>query len=146
MSDLNVSYGLGARHEDHELAEERCWALLGASGVGRFGFVHEGRVAVYPVGYIVLHGSIFFRTSREGSIAKSLPQAGVSIQTDSTQPSVQAGWSVLISGEAAIVEDSEELTRLHGHMENEPWAGGIRDLFVRLDPQQVSGRQVYLAK
>jgi nitroimidazol reductase NimA-like FMN-containing flavoprotein (pyridoxamine 5'-phosphate oxidase superfamily) len=146
MSDLNVSYGLGARHEDHELAEERCWALLGASGVGRVGFLHEGRVAIYPVGYVVLHGSVFFRTSREGSIAKSLPQAGVSIQTDSQQPSVQAGWTVLVSGDAEAVEDAEELTRLHGLMENEPWAGGIRDLFVRVTPTGISGRQVYLAK
>ena len=145
MSELNLDYGPGARHEGHELDEERCWALLGASGLGRVGFVAEGRVKVFPVNYIVLHGAVYFRTSREGEIAANLPQQGVALQTDSASPALQSGWSVLVSGPAEAVEDLEELTVLFGRMTAEPWAGGVRDLFVRLAPEAVSGRQVYLA-
>ena len=145
MSDLNLDYGPGARHESHELDEERSWALLGASGLGRVGFVAEGRVKVFPVNYIVLHGAVYFRTSRDGEVASNLPQQGVALQTDTSNPAIQSGWSVLVSGPAEAVEDREELTVLFGHMTEEPWAGGIRDLFVRIAPESVTGRQVYLA-
>lgn len=145
MSELNLDYGPGARHESHELDEERCWALLGASGLGRVGFVAEGRVTVFPVNYIVLHGAVYFRTSREGQVAANLPQQGVALQTDSASSALQSGWSVLVTGVAEAVEGREELTVLFGHMTAEPWAGGIRDLFVRIVPESVSGRQVYLA-
>ncbi|GAB4099405.1 pyridoxamine 5'-phosphate oxidase family protein [Sinomonas halotolerans] len=145
MSEVNMGYGPGARHADHELDEEQCWSLLGSSGIGRLGFVHEGRVAVYPVGYIVSQGAVFVRTSREGTIARSLPSQGAALETDSLQPAVKAGWSVLVNGTAEAVEDEAELTRLFGLAAEEPWAGGVRDLFVRIRPERLSGRQVYLA-
>ncbi|GAB3281584.1 hypothetical protein GCM10027449_22740 [Sinomonas notoginsengisoli] len=147
MSEVNSSfrYGHEARHEDYELDAEQCWSLLGSSGVGRFAFVHEGRIAIYPVGYLVYAGAIHFRTSQEGTVARSLPQDGIALQVDATQPSVQAGWSVLVSGSAEAVEDAEELTELFGRMVNEPWAGGVRDRFVRIRPDHLSGRRVYLA-
>lgn len=148
MADVNADfhYGPGARHEDYELDAEQCWSLLGASGVGRFAFVHEGRVAVYPVGYLVYGGAVHFRTSPDGTVANSLPQDGAALQVDAMQPAIQAGWSVLASGRAEIVEDAGELTDLFGRMVDEPWAGGVRDTFVRIRPDQLSGRRVYLTQ
>jgi nitroimidazol reductase NimA-like FMN-containing flavoprotein (pyridoxamine 5'-phosphate oxidase superfamily) len=144
--DAGSRYGEGTRHEDYELDAEQCWSLLGSSGVGRFAFVHEGRIAVYPVGYLVYGGAVHFRTSRDGTVAHSLPQDGVALQVDATQPAVQAGWSVLANGRAEAVEDPGELTTLFGQMVNEPWAGGVRDLFVRVRPDVLTGRRVFLAK
>lgn len=148
MAETNADfrYGPGARHEDYELDAEQCWSLLGSSGVGRFAFVHEGRIAVYPVGYLVYGGAVHFRTSPHGTVARSLPQDGAALQVDATRPNVQTGWSVLASGRAEAVEDAGELTALFGQMVDEPWAGGVRDLFVRLRPDQLTGRRVYLAQ
>lgn len=147
MSEVNASfvYGQGARHENYELDAEQCWSLLGSSGVGRFAFVHGGRVAVYPVGYLVYGGALYFRTSQDGTVSQSIPQDGVALQIDATQTAQKSGWSVMVSGSAEAVEDSSELTALFGRMTDEPWAGGVRDLFVRIRPEELSGRRVYLA-
>lgn len=147
MSEVNASfvYGQGARHEDYELDAEQCWSLLGSSGVGRFAFVHAGRVAVYPVGYLVYGGAVYFRTSPGGTVSQSLPQDGVALQIDAAQPAQKSGWSVMVSGSAETVHDSAELTALFGQMAEEPWAGGVRDLFVRIRPSELTGRRVYLA-
>ncbi|WP_334172329.1 pyridoxamine 5'-phosphate oxidase family protein [Sinomonas sp.] len=138
-------YGPGVRHEDFELDEEKCWALLGSSGIGRFAFADRGRIQVFPVHYAVHRGGIYFRTSPEGVIAAALPQEGAAFEIDSARPDAQAGWSVLVSGTASAVEDSDLLTELFGLAVQEPWAGGIRDRFVRLVPRELTGRQVFLA-
>ncbi|BCT77231.1 hypothetical protein SCMU_30730 [Sinomonas cyclohexanicum] len=147
MSEVNASflYGQGARHENYELDAEQCWSLLGSSGIGRFAFAHEGRIAVYPVGYLVYGGAVYFRTSPKGTVSQSLPQDGVALQIDATQPAQKSGWSVMVSGRAEAVEDSAELTALFGQMTDEPWAGGVRDLFVHIRPEELTGRRVYLA-
>jgi nitroimidazol reductase NimA-like FMN-containing flavoprotein (pyridoxamine 5'-phosphate oxidase superfamily) len=147
MSEANASflYGQGARHEDYELDAEQCWSLLGASGVGRFAFLHEGRISVFPVGYLVFRGSVYFRTSSGGTVSHSLPQEGVALQIDATQPAQKSGWSVMVSGRAEAVVDTDEITALFGQMADEPWAGGVRDLFVRVVPAELTGRRVFLA-
>src|SRR5438445_3891759 len=145
MSAVEYGYGPGARHQDFELDPEKCWALLGSSGIGRFAFLHEGRIEVFPVHYVVHRGNVYFRTSREGAVASSIPQESVALQIDSASPDVQAGWSVLVSGEAASVGDEALLTELFGLAVSEPWAGGVRDYFVELAPRNLSGRQVFLA-
>ncbi|WP_138442150.1 pyridoxamine 5'-phosphate oxidase family protein [Sinomonas susongensis] len=137
--------GPGVRHEDFELDEEKCWALLGSSGIGRFAFTASGRIRVFPVHYAVYRGCVYFRTSRHGVIADGLPQEGVAFEIDSVTPVAQAGWSVLVSGTASVVDDSDLLTQLFGLGVEEPWAGGVRDRFVCLVPRELTGRQVFLA-
>lgn len=145
MTTADYGYGPGARHQDVELDEEKCWALLGSSGIGRFAFTDEGRIHVFPVHYAVLRGDVYFRTSRGGVIAASLPQDGIALQIDSVTPSLQAGWSVLVSGSATSVEDESLLTELFGVAAEEPWAGGVRDHFVKVQPKELTGRQVFLS-
>jgi nitroimidazol reductase NimA-like FMN-containing flavoprotein (pyridoxamine 5'-phosphate oxidase superfamily) len=145
MATADYGYGPGARHQDLELDEEKCWALLGSSGIGRFAFSEQGRIQVFPVHYAVLRGDVYFRTSREGVIASSLPQDGVALEIDSASPSVQAGWSVLVSGSAAPVDDPSRLTELFGIAAEEPWAGGVRDHYVKVQPKGLTGRQVFLS-
>ncbi|MEA5453549.1 pyridoxamine 5'-phosphate oxidase family protein [Sinomonas sp. JGH33] len=145
MSTVDFGYGPGARHQDINLDEEKCWSLLGSSGIGRFAFLHEGRINVFPVHYVVHRGGVYFRTSRAGTIASSVPQGNVALQIDSAQPQVQAGWTVLVSGDARPVEDEALVTELFGLSVSEPWAGGVRDYFVGLAPTALTGRQVFLA-
>lgn len=145
MSAADFGYGPGARHQDVELDEEKCWALLGSSGIGRFAFHDQGRIQVFPVHYIVLRGGLFFRTSREGAIASALPQQGAALQADSAVQSTQSGWSVLVTGSAGPVEEAALQTELFGLVAEEPWAGGIRDHFVQLVPERLTGRRVFLA-
>jgi hypothetical protein len=51
------------------------------------------------------------------------------------------GWSVVVHGQARAVEKADQLTQLWA-VSGVPWAPGIRNLFIRIMPGQVSGRQV----
>ncbi|MDQ4501758.1 pyridoxamine 5'-phosphate oxidase family protein [Sinomonas sp. ASV322] len=144
MSTVDYGYGPGARHQDVELDEEKCWALLGSSGIGRFASLHEGCISVFPVHYVVLRGGVYFRTSRAGAIASAVPQEKIALQIDSASRDVQAGWSVLVSGDARPVEDEALATELFGLSASEPWAGGVRDFYVGIVPSGLTGRQVFL--
>ncbi|WP_422935108.1 pyridoxamine 5'-phosphate oxidase family protein [Sinomonas sp. P47F7] len=145
MSTADFGYGPGVRHQDLELDEEKCWALLGASGIGRFAFLASGRIQVFPVHYVTLRGHLYFRTSPEGTIASALPQRGVAFQVDSAKPGSQSGWSVLLAGSAGSVDEDSLVTELFGLDIGEPWAGGIRDRFIEVIPAELTGRSVFLA-
>lgn len=52
------------------------------------------------------------------------------------------GWSVLVRGPARRVSDAEEVRRLSAWVYSTPWAGGDRDLWVRIEPSSVTGRRI----
>ncbi|MDQ0028683.1 hypothetical protein J2S89_000491 [Arthrobacter bambusae] len=52
---------------------------------------------------------------------------------------------MLVSGASSRVEDKDLLTRLWGKAMAEPWAGGARNLFIRIQAQTITGRRVHLA-
>lgn len=147
MSLPNMDAGRldGGLHVSEELSQEECWELLSSSTTGRFGFVQQGRVMILPVNYLVDRESIYFRTAEDGSISEAVPSPESSFQIDDSRADRSEGWSVLVSGPSFRVEDQELLTRLWGKVMAEPWAGGARNLFVRIQAYRVTGRHVHLA-
>lgn len=134
----------GGMHVTTELSQDQCWELLRANSTGRFGFVHEGRVMILPVSYLVDQQSIYFRTSADGTISESVPSHESSFQIDDARADRSEGWSVLVSGPCSRVEDQDLLTRLWGKVMAEPWGGGARNLFIRIQAYTVTGRHVHL--
>jgi hypothetical protein len=66
----------------------------------------------------------------------------VGFEVDDLDQQEQTGWSVVLRGRAQAVAQPEDLVRLwtiHGLV---PWASGVRNLFIRIEPQRVSGRLV----
>ena len=47
-----------------------CWAHLRSGVVGRVAVVHDGRPDIFPVNFVVDHGSVVFRTG-SGSLFRS---------------------------------------------------------------------------
>lgn len=134
----------GGLHVAEELSQERCWDLLRSNTTGRFGFLQQGRVMILPVNYLVDGQSIYFRTAGDGSIAEAVPSLESSLQIDDSRADRSEGWSVLVSGASSRVEDQDLLTRLWGKVMAEPWAGGERNLFIRIHAESVTGRHVHL--
>jgi len=134
----------GGLHVAEELSQERCWDLLRSNTTGRFGFLQQGRVMILPVNYLVDGQSIYFRTAGNGSIAEAVPSLESSFQIDDSRADRSEGWSVLVSGASSRVEDQDLLTRLWGKVMAEPWAGGERNLFIRIHAESVTGRHVHL--
>ncbi len=128
-------------HED--LGADECWRLLGAAKVGRIAFLEGQRIQVFPVNHVVLEHAIYFRTSPYGPAGLHLRDASASFQVDEYDVAAQTGWSVLATGTAAPVEDPSLLATLWGSTGPEPWAAGLRSLFISLDVGHLSGRRVH---
>ena len=65
----------------------------------------------------------------------------VAFEIDDFDTAARAGWSVLIQGPAHYVESEAERAAVTG-AGVDPWAGGDRQLFLRITPSRVTGRRV----
>ncbi|MFF8991344.1 helix-turn-helix domain-containing protein [Streptomyces sp. NPDC014983] len=136
--------GLGQASRDPrfgELGEQECRELLSTHGIGRFAFSTEGAPLVLPVNYSVVDGAIVFRT-REGSAITQGFDREVAFQVDRVDDAFSEGWSVLVRGTAHAVTDPDEAQRLTRRAYSTPWAGGGRDLWVRIEPMAYTGRRI----
>ncbi|QLJ02261.1 pyridoxamine 5'-phosphate oxidase family protein [Streptomyces sp. NEAU-sy36] len=124
-----------------ELSEQECRELLSTHGVGRFSVSTEGAPVVLPVNYTVVDGAIVFRT-REGSVLSEGFGREVAFEVDRVDDALSQGWSVLVHGTAQPVTDRAEAERLAERAYSEPWAGGERDLWVRIEPTALTGRRI----
>jgi nitroimidazol reductase NimA-like FMN-containing flavoprotein (pyridoxamine 5'-phosphate oxidase superfamily) len=125
-----------------ELAFAECMELLSGKQVGRVAMCGPDGPLVFPVNYTVHDGGILFRTAAYTQMAQLLDVARAAFEVDEIDDFLQCGWSVLALGQAHYVDDPGDLP---GHWENrpEPWASGVRKLFIRIDPVKVTGRRVH---
>jgi nitroimidazol reductase NimA-like FMN-containing flavoprotein (pyridoxamine 5'-phosphate oxidase superfamily) len=129
------SYGLDV------LSEEECHALLESGQVGRIA-VSNGRPAIFPVVYALLDGNVVFRTAPgEKLIAAALGRTVV-FEVDDFSVALRSGWSVNVIGTAHEVVNHAERERVE-RLGLEPWAGEVRDRFVRITTEAVSGRRIH---
>ncbi|MQS17123.1 pyridoxamine 5'-phosphate oxidase family protein [Streptomyces kaniharaensis] len=126
------------------LTEPQCWELIGTHGVGRVGLPVQPGPLVLPVNYAVDAGTVVYRTAPGGAAAPS-EGSPVSFQVDHIDERRSRGWSVLILGEAHHVDDLDEEQRLSALPGTTPWAGGSRPLWVRVRPDEVTGRRIATA-
>ena len=131
----------GAGHSHGAMDADECWALLSTQVTGRVGFMRDGRVFIFPVNYLVHDRAVYFRTSSTGDLGRG-PLDRVAFQVDQANPAAMSGWSVLMQGSSAVVEDKSLLATVWGRMVNEPWAGGDRRQLIRVMPSSLAGRRV----
>jgi nitroimidazol reductase NimA-like FMN-containing flavoprotein (pyridoxamine 5'-phosphate oxidase superfamily) len=84
---------------------------------------------------------VVFRTGQRTSIAEAMRDQQVSFDVDHLDEALTEGWSVLLSGTARIVTDPDELKHAAA-LGIRPWAGGERDVYVRMAFTQVTGRRI----
>ncbi|MEU4831722.1 pyridoxamine 5'-phosphate oxidase family protein [Streptosporangium sp. NPDC023615] len=137
---------------DHEppppkdLAPEECMRLIAPGGVGRVAFDGPAGPAVLPVNYRVHDGVIVFRTRSGGPMDQDLRtgtegvEMKIGFEVDRIDETRREGWSVLVQGPVHHVSP-EELPSVAG-LGVEPWAGGERDLYVRIAPSRITGRRI----
>ena len=123
----------------HTLSPAECFDLLEPGGVGRVGFVSAGGIMLLPVNFAVTRRTIIFRTAPDTLLAL-YADAKVSFEVDRLDEALREGWSVLLQGYAHTVTDEREVRRIEDRTRLEPWAGGARDVYVRIVPTRISGR------
>ncbi|MFF2848838.1 helix-turn-helix domain-containing protein [Streptomyces sp. NPDC058001] len=138
-----------AQAADHpvlmKLTTRECWDRLDTHGIGRVALPVRPGPTVFPVNYTVEGGTVTYRTDPEGPVAAA-PGAEVSFEADRVDEQLRTGWSVLVVGTAEHVADPDTVRRLTARAGTEPWAGGTRDLWIRIVPSGVTGRLIRSAK
>ena len=135
--DYWLAMSRGARVVDLDRAESL--RLLAAKKVGRLAFVHDGAPMIMPMNFTLADGRLIFRTLAHGLVAHAVDNA-VAFEVDDIDDFLEAGWSVVVAGTAALLNE-EELAALHGNAP-EPWAEGPRTLFLAVPVDHVTGRQL----
>jgi nitroimidazol reductase NimA-like FMN-containing flavoprotein (pyridoxamine 5'-phosphate oxidase superfamily) len=132
--------GAGTRVEEIDEAESRR-LLESHSFVGRVGFVSDGRVLVLPVNYLAESNEIFFCTRSGTKLSVLRGGAPVAFEVDASRSLYHSGWSVMVSGTASEVTDSEELERLRrGSLKS--WAIPSTEHWIRITIETISGRRI----
>ncbi len=124
-----------------KLTTAECWERLGDHGIGRVALSGDTGPAVLPVNYLVDGGTIVYRTA-SGSVTESAAGQEVAFEVDQADEKLSEGWSVLVVGTAAHVTDPDTVRRLAAAAEARPWAGGTRNLWIRVAPARVTGRRI----
>jgi nitroimidazol reductase NimA-like FMN-containing flavoprotein (pyridoxamine 5'-phosphate oxidase superfamily) len=142
--DTDLPPGLGQPARGARLTELRvpeCRALLATHGVGRIAVPTASGPVVVPVNYSVVDGAIVFRTEI-GSTPFQAAGCQVAFEVDRIDDAFSSGWSVLVCGHARTVTEPDEARRLTTRARSTPWAGGHRDVWVRVDPLVITGRRI----
>ena len=135
----------GRRDEDRNPAEvdyldaEACWQLLRSIRVGRLAVCVDRRPLIFPVNYVVDGTSIVFRTA-PGTKLAAARDAFVGFEIDDYDARSQTASSVVVSGRATEIADDDEWDHALG-LPLFPWDVVPKSHFVRIDPDEVSGRR-----
>jgi nitroimidazol reductase NimA-like FMN-containing flavoprotein (pyridoxamine 5'-phosphate oxidase superfamily) len=126
------------------LSPAECFGLVELGGIGRVGFAAADGIMMLPVNFAVTGKAIIFRTAPDTLLAL-YANGPVSFEVDHLDQARREGWSVLVQGHARTVEDERDIRRLEDSTHLQPWAGGARDVYVRITPTQISGRRIQRA-
>ncbi|MFJ4847328.1 helix-turn-helix domain-containing protein [Streptomyces sp. NPDC088733] len=124
-----------------KLGPEECRDLVGTHGVGRVAMATPEGPVVLPVNYTVLGGAIVYRTDPD-AVTAAAEGSEVAVEVDHVDDALSSGWSVLTVGTAEHVSDPDTVRQLSEQAATEPWAGGRRDLWIRVAPERVTGRGI----
>jgi nitroimidazol reductase NimA-like FMN-containing flavoprotein (pyridoxamine 5'-phosphate oxidase superfamily) len=136
---MNINAGPGiVVLEPHE-----CWHLLRSAEVGRLAVAIMNEPDIFPVNYVVDHGSVVFRTAEGTKLAGATLGRAVAFEVDGYQPSQGEAWSVVLKGRAV------EIKQLHDLLDATdlplfPWHAAPKPRFVRIDPVSVTGRRFHV--
>jgi nitroimidazol reductase NimA-like FMN-containing flavoprotein (pyridoxamine 5'-phosphate oxidase superfamily) len=133
---------MGANHSSNmaSLGGDQCWTLLRSSQVGRLAVSIAEHPDIFPVNFVVDHGSIVFRTAEGTKLAGAVLGRGVAFEVDGYDADSGEAWSVVVKGSAREVErmhdlfDAVELPLF-------PWNAGPKHRYVRIVPVEVTGRR-----
>jgi nitroimidazol reductase NimA-like FMN-containing flavoprotein (pyridoxamine 5'-phosphate oxidase superfamily) len=125
-----------------ELSVQDCWTLLRGQVVGRLAVVHDDRPDIFPVNYVVDQGSVIFRTG-SGTLFSSAAGRPVAFEVDGYDVEDATAWSVVIRGHAREMHDIDEILDVL-QLPLLPWHAGPKPRVVRVEPDSVSGRRLFV--
>ncbi|NMR29698.1 pyridoxamine 5'-phosphate oxidase family protein [Crystallibacter degradans] len=134
MTALDASQGI------ENLSSSQCWEMFRSTDFGRLAVVVEGHPEIFPINYVVDHGSLVFRTAQGTKLDGALSGVNVAFETDGYNPATNVAWSVIIKGPAERLSSIEDVLA-SSMLPLFPWQGGEKNNFVRVVPADITGRR-----
>jgi nitroimidazol reductase NimA-like FMN-containing flavoprotein (pyridoxamine 5'-phosphate oxidase superfamily) len=129
-----------------EIPVEECLQLLAASTIGRVAWCTPNGPQIIPVNIRVHEGTVVFRTAAYSALAQAVHGATVAVEVDEINDATRSGWSVVAVGAAEAVSEPSELSGMWSGVWQrggpDPWAPGVRTLFIRVTPRSMTGRRI----
>ena len=101
---------------------------------------HRALPAIVPVNYVLSGSRVVFRTEPRGMLARACAGTVVAFEVDELDPEGRSGWSVLVVGQAELLDGSAALRAAESGLVAA--VGGGRDQFVAVTIGQLSGRLI----
>ncbi|MEU2224835.1 pyridoxamine 5'-phosphate oxidase family protein [Streptomyces sp. NPDC018347] len=125
-----------------ELGRDECLRLLATVPVGRIVHTRDALPAVLPVNFrLDADGAVLLRTSAASELVRAVDGSVVAFEVDDVDTARNAGWSVVVTGRAAVVTDPGERRRL-ARTGPRSWVPSPEEVFVRIHPELVTGREL----
>ena len=125
------------------LEANTCWELLRSSEVGRLATSIRNHPDIFPVNFIVDHGTVVFRTAEGTKLAAAVLGASVAFEVDGYDAEAGEAWSVVIKGRAVEIERMQDVFDALD-LPLFPWHAAPKHRFVRIVPDDVSGRRFHV--
>jgi nitroimidazol reductase NimA-like FMN-containing flavoprotein (pyridoxamine 5'-phosphate oxidase superfamily) len=128
-----------------ELGRQESLRLLTRAVVGRVVHTRHALPAVLPVPFrLDTDSAVVLRTSPRSDLMRALDGVVVAFEVDEMDADARRGWSVVVTGRAAVVTSPAEHARL-ARTGPLSWAGppgDADDVFVRIEAELVSGQEL----
>ena len=128
-----------------ELDRGECLRLLGETRFGRVVLSVNCLPVAYPMNLALLGEDVVFATAPGSTLDAAQRGDVVSVEADGIDPLYHTGWSVLVTGSAAVLSDPTLVDRAT-RLPLQPWAPGPHPFFVVVPSTLVSGRRIEMGR
>jgi nitroimidazol reductase NimA-like FMN-containing flavoprotein (pyridoxamine 5'-phosphate oxidase superfamily) len=126
------------------LEPDLCWNLLRSTEVGRLAVSIMDQPDIFPINFVVDHGTVVFRTAEGTKLAAAVLGRGVAFEADGLDVGAGEAWSVVIKGQAGEVLEMIEVFEATD-LPLFPWLTSPKPRFVRIVPESITGRSFHVA-
>jgi nitroimidazol reductase NimA-like FMN-containing flavoprotein (pyridoxamine 5'-phosphate oxidase superfamily) len=130
-----------------DLPRQTCEELLRGAVVGRLAVVVDGKPEIFPVCHIYEGGCVMFPTNEGTKLHAALAWPYVGFEVDGLEVEETAvggirGWSVMVTGRAELVTDTDEINGA-APLRRIRWRSSGSSLrWVRVVASTITGRRI----
>jgi hypothetical protein len=128
----------------NELTPQDCWTLLGTTDLGRLAMCLGEAAEIFPVNYVVAHGTVVFRTAAGLKHVSARLNRLLTFEADGVDRDAGVAWSVVVKGRGHDMTEGPEADFART-LDLHPMHDGRKPLFVRIEPESVTGRRFRIA-
>ncbi|MFE3630182.1 pyridoxamine 5'-phosphate oxidase family protein [Streptomyces goshikiensis] len=134
--------GMAAARHMRDLDRSEALRLLSTVSLGRIVFTRHALPAVRPVNHLVVGEDVIVRIHEDEALGSlvapcDVPGVVVAYEADVIDPITHLGWSVVVTGYARVVADTDEGDRYASLLR--PWVARPMTSVLRIRPDLVTG-------